>query len=147
MSTPISTTSVEPLFSIQCETSVECSLAQSTCRRWNSGRRDRLSDEDRRASLRSHRHAGDLGPGGKCLSAGGMKLGGGVLAWAAGEEVGDLIMDGKKPLHLPRRLEAFHDPLSSARRLVGILRPVVENLFVGSMSQLVRCRLQLMVEL
>src|SRR3954470_5286146 len=55
-----------------------------------------------------------------------MKPDGGVVAWAAGEEVGDLIMDGKKPLHLPRRLEAFHDPLSSARRLMGILRPVVE---------------------
>src|SRR5690242_12220152 len=55
-----------------------------------------------------------------------MKPGGGVLAGAAGEEVGDLIMDGQKLLHLPRRLEALHDPLSSSGRLVGILRPVVE---------------------
>src|SRR3954452_3467 len=55
-----------------------------------------------------------------------MKRGGGVLAWAAGEEIGNLIMDGEKPLHLPRRLEALHDPLSSSRRLMGILRPVVE---------------------
>src|SRR3954451_11917777 len=55
-----------------------------------------------------------------------MKAGGGILVGAAGEDVGDLIMDGQKPLHLPRRLEALHDPLSSSRRLVGILRPVVE---------------------
>src|SRR4051812_30935168 len=55
-----------------------------------------------------------------------MKFGGGVLVGAAGEEVGDLIVGGEKPLHLPRRLEALHDPLSSSRWLVGILRPVVE---------------------
>src|SRR5271165_3809984 len=55
-----------------------------------------------------------------------MELRGGVLAWAAGEDVGDLIVGGKKPLHLPRRLEALHDPLSSASWLVGILRPVIE---------------------
>ena len=55
-----------------------------------------------------------------------MKLGGDVLGWASGENISDLIMDGKEPLHLPRRLEAFHDPLSSSGRLVGIFRPVVE---------------------
>ncbi len=55
-----------------------------------------------------------------------MRRGGGVLIGAAGEDVGDLIMDRKKPLHLSRRLEPFHDPLSSPGRLVGILRPVVE---------------------
>src|SRR4051812_45795208 len=60
-----------------------------------------------------------------------MKLDGGVLAGAAGENVGDLIMDGQKPLHLPRRLEALHDPLSSSRWLVGILRPVVEALVLA----------------
>ena len=59
--------------------------------------------------LRSHRHTSDLSPDGKCLSAGSMKFGGGVLAWAAGEEVGDLIMDGQKPLHLPRRFEPLHE--------------------------------------
>jgi hypothetical protein len=63
---------------------------------------------------------------GECLTEGGAKLRGGVLLWAAGEHVGDLIMDGKKPLHLPGRLEPLHDPLSSSRRLMGILRPVVE---------------------
>ncbi len=45
---------------------------------------------------------------------------------AAGENVGDLIVGGKKLLHLPRRLEPLHDPLSSPGRLVGILCPVVE---------------------
>src|SRR5271166_5001227 len=40
--------------------------------------------------------------------------------------VGDLIVCGKKPLHLPRRLETLHDPLSSSCRLVGVFRPVVE---------------------
>jgi hypothetical protein len=34
-----------------------------------------------------------------------MKLRGGVLVGAAGENVSDLIMGRKKPLHLPRRLE------------------------------------------
>src|SRR5271166_790094 len=74
-----------------------------------------------------HRHAGDLGPNGEGLVAGEMELRGGVLAWAAGENVGDLIVGGKKPLHLPRRLEALHDPLSSSRWLVGILRPVIDG--------------------
>jgi hypothetical protein len=61
---------------------------------------------------------------------GGMKLGGGVLLGTAGEEIGDLIMNGQKPLHLPRRFEPLHDPLSS-RWLVGILRPVVEALVLA----------------
>jgi hypothetical protein len=60
------------------------------------------------------------------LTAGGMKLGGSVLVGAAGENVGNLIMSGQKSLHLARRLEALHDPLSSSRRLVAILRPIVE---------------------
>jgi hypothetical protein len=47
-----------------------------------------------------------------------MKLLGGVLVGAAGENVGDLIMGGQKPLHLPRRLEPLHNPLWSPRRLV-----------------------------
>jgi hypothetical protein len=59
--------------------------------RWSSsGRRQTL--------LRSHGHAGNLGPGGECLTAGGTKLRGGVVVWAAGEHVGDLIMAGEKPL-------------------------------------------------
>jgi hypothetical protein len=80
--------------------------------------------------LHSHRHAGDLGPDDEGLTADGMKLGGGILVGAAGENVGDLIVGGKKPLHLPQRLEALHGPLSSSGRLVGILRPVVEALML-----------------
>jgi hypothetical protein len=34
-----------------------------------------------------------------------------LLVGAAGENVGNLIMSGKKSLHLPRRFEARHDPL------------------------------------
>jgi hypothetical protein len=45
-----------------------------------------------------------------------MEVGGSVLIGVAGENVGDLIMDGKKSLHLQWRLEAFHNPLSSSRR-------------------------------
>src|SRR4051812_13295101 len=55
-----------------------------------------------------------------------MKLCDGILVAATGEEVGDLIMDRQKPLHLPRRLEALHDPLASSRWLMPILCPVVE---------------------
>jgi hypothetical protein len=55
-----------------------------------------------------------------------MEFGGGVLVGEAGENVLDLIMDEKKSLHLPWRLEAFHDPLSSSRGLVRILGPIVE---------------------
>ena len=63
-----------------------------------------------------------------------MELGGSVLVGAAGENVGDLIMGGKKPLHLPRRLEPFHDPLSSSGRLMGILRPVIEALMLAMLD-------------
>ena len=65
------------------------------------------------------------------LTADGMKLRGGVLTGTAGENVGDLIMDGKKPLHLPWRLEPLHDPLSSSGRLMGIFRTVVQALVLA----------------
>ena len=45
---------------------------------------------------------------------------------AAGENVGDLVMGGKEALNLPRRLEPFHDPLSSSGRLMGVFGPVIE---------------------
>ena len=35
-------------------------------------------------------------------------------------------MGGQKPLYLPRRIQPLHDPLSSPRRLVRILRSVIE---------------------
>ena len=63
-----------------------------------------------------------------------MKLRRGVLVGAAGENVGDLIMDGKKSLHLPRRLESLHDPLSSAGRLTGIPRSVVETFVLAMLD-------------
>jgi hypothetical protein len=56
------------------------------------------------------------------------------LVGAAGENVSDLIMSGKKPLHLPRRLEPLHDPLSSSRRLAGILRSVIEAFVLPVLS-------------
>ena len=60
-----------------------------------------------------------------------MKLGGGILAGAAGEDVGNLIVDGKEPLHLPWRPEAFHDPLPSPRGLMRILCSVVQALVLA----------------
>jgi hypothetical protein len=59
-----------------------------------------------------------------------MKLGGGVLVGAAGENVGDLIVGGKKPLHLPWRLVALYDPLASSGRLMRILCPGTIRNFV-----------------
>src|SRR6476469_9566220 len=40
--------------------------------------------------------------------------------------VGDLVVRGQEPLDLARRLEALHDALSSPRRLMGVLSPIVE---------------------
>jgi hypothetical protein len=48
----------------------------------------------------------------------GTILEGGDVVAAEIEEIGDLIVGGEEALHLPRRLEAFHWPLSSLRRLV-----------------------------
>src|SRR5208337_619807 len=48
--------------------------------------------------------------------------------------VGDLIVCGKRPLHLPRRLETLHGPLSSSCRLVGVFRPVVEALVLAMLD-------------
>jgi hypothetical protein len=50
-----------------------------------------------------------------------MEFGSSVWIGVASENVGDLIMDGKKSLPLSWRFEALHDPLSSSRRLVRIL--------------------------
>ena len=43
-------------------------------------------------------------------------------------KVADLVVGGEEPLRLAGRLEALHLPLSSPRRLVRVLRPVVEAL-------------------
>jgi hypothetical protein len=44
-----------------------------------------------------------------------MEFGSSVWIGVASENVGDLIMDGNKSLHLSWRLEALHDPLLSHR--------------------------------
>jgi hypothetical protein len=44
------------------------------------------------------------------------------------EEVVDRVVGGEEPLRLSGRLEPLHLPLSSSRRLMGVLRPVVETL-------------------
>ena len=77
----------------------------------------------------SHADAGDLGRGREGLSAGGAEVCGSVVvSAAAGDNVCDLVMDGKEALDLPRRLEPLHDPLSSSGRLMGIFGPVIEAL-------------------
>jgi hypothetical protein len=43
---------------------------------------------------------GNHGPSGEGLDESGMKHDCGVLVEVAAEDIGDLIMDGKKPLHL-----------------------------------------------
>jgi hypothetical protein len=57
--------------------------------------------------LRSHRHAGDVDPGDERLVAGGMKLRGGVLVGAAGENVGDLIVGLYRPRFLGHLIEPY----------------------------------------
>jgi hypothetical protein len=53
-----------------------------------------------------------------------MKRCGGVLVGTARKSIGDLIMGRTISPHLPRQLEAIHDPLSSS--LVGIHRSAIE---------------------
>jgi hypothetical protein len=50
------------------------------------------------------------------------------------KEVVDPIVGGEKSLHLSRRFEPLNDPLSSSRRLVGILRPVVQALVLAVLN-------------
>ena len=59
---------------------------------------------------------------------GGAEVRGGVVVSVVGKTAGDLIMDRKEALDLPRRLEPLHDPLSSPGRLGGVFSPVVEAL-------------------
>src|SRR3954452_24687168 len=44
------------------------------------------------------------------------------------KEVVDLVVGGEETLCLPRRLEPLHLSFASARRLVRVLRPIVEPL-------------------
>ena len=50
------------------------------------------------------------------------------------EQVGDLIMDGQETLGLAPRLEALHDPFSPPRRLMRILRPIVQALVLAMLD-------------
>ncbi len=55
-------------------------------------------------------------------------LDGGDVVAAEMEEVADPVVGREETLCLPGRLEALHLPFSSSRRLMRILRPVVEAL-------------------
>jgi hypothetical protein len=57
-----------------------------------------------------------------------------VVAWNV-EQIGDRIVNGDEALQLSLRLEAFHDPLASSDRLVGIFRTIVEA-FMGAVFAL-----------
>jgi hypothetical protein len=48
------------------------------------------------------------------------------------EEVADRVVRREEPLHLPGRFEPLHLSLASSRRLMRILRPVVQS-FVAAM--------------
>jgi len=50
-----------------------------------------------------------------------------IVAWNV-EEVGDRVMNGDETLEMPGGLDSLHDPLSLSRRLMGILRPVIQSL-------------------
>ena len=47
------------------------------------------------------------------------------------EEIVDPVMGGEEALGLARRLEPLHLPFSPSRRLMGILRPVIQMLWGG----------------
>ncbi len=72
--------------------------------------------------------AGDCGPGLECLPPRDSVVGDGAVVAAKVEEVGDRVVDGEKSLDLASRLEAFHLPFSSPRRLVRVLGSIVETL-------------------
>ena len=44
------------------------------------------------------------------------------------EQVGDRIVNGDETLKVSRRLEPFHDALSSPCRLMGVFRPIIQSL-------------------
>jgi len=73
-------------------------------------------------------HAGDRGPGLEGLGSGGAILTGGAVIAAEVEEIVDPVMGGEEALGLARRLEPLHLPLSPSRRLVRILRSVIQTL-------------------
>src|SRR5271163_4909133 len=98
------------------------------------GKRDKPSDAWRYRGLCSLGNAGDIGPGGEGLGAAEPEACCSVAVSAAGENVGDLVVSGEEALNLPRRLEPLHDPLSSSRRLMGVLGPVIEALVLPMLN-------------
>ena len=73
--------------------------ASSTWHVQIDGKRDGLSDARRYARLCRHGDAGDVGPGGEGLGAPGPKARGLIVVSAAGENVSDLVMNGKEALN------------------------------------------------
>src|SRR5829696_9083268 len=61
-------------------------------------------------------------------------LDGGDVVAAEVEEVADLVVGREEPLRLAGRLEPLHLPFSSSRRLVRVLRPVVEALVPAALD-------------
>ncbi len=70
----------------------------------------------------------DVCPRPECTRPRGAVLAGGDAVAAEMKEIADLVVGGEEALRLAWRLEALHLPFSSSRRLVRILRPVVEAL-------------------
>src|SRR5437764_1386431 len=66
------------------------------------------------------------------------RTGGSVVVSAAGADVGDLAMGGKGALHLPRRFEPLHDPLSRSGRLMRIFGPVIKALVLPMLDPISR---------
>src|SRR5918997_610515 len=88
-----------------------------------------------RRRLRGGRDAAHLGPRLEGARPGGAIPDGGDVVAAEMEEVADLVVGREEALRLPGRLEALHLPFSSPRRLVRVLRPVVEALVPAALDQ------------
>ena len=73
----------------------------------------------------------DLVPGRKGSGARSAMIGGRNSIAGKMEKIGDLIVYRQKFLHLPWRFEPLHDPLSSPRRLMRILRSIVQPLVLA----------------
>jgi hypothetical protein len=50
------------------------------------------------------------------------------------KQVVDRVVGGQELLRLPRRLEKFHLPFSPSRRLVRVLRPLVQSLMLAVLN-------------
>ena len=79
-------------------------------------------------------HAADFSPDLEFLGPGSSDLRGSDMIAAEMEEVVDLIVGGEKALRLAGRFELLHLPLSSARRLVRVLRSVVQPLVLAMLK-------------